>query len=175
MTPGFSLRYTSPSKSYLTEDELDLVRDSQLIEQRIPVYIKLAEKRLVVLGILKVDESEKSKKKKKSERKENKEGTDENAYLLDFTRSELLRGYAQALDEAMSNIDDAYERKLDVRQPLEDLEKFTRETIPLLEGYKPNDESEKAALTHALEIANEALSGAKKALTIIPKTEKKKK
>src|SRR6185436_844577 len=52
-------------KEYFTEDELDLVRDAQELSTRVPVYIKLAERRLIILGI-----HEKSEKQKEKERKD---------------------------------------------------------------------------------------------------------
>ena len=160
-------------KGYLTEEELDLVRDAQDVHQRVPLYLKLAEKRLVTLGLL--ESKEKPKKKKKDDKKSKDESTkiEDDSYLLDFTRAELLRGYLQAIDEAMSNIEDAYERKFDVRKSLEDLEKFTRETLPLLEHYEPKDEAEKPTLVDSITKAKAAMDGAKDALEIVPKTEKK--
>ncbi len=75
----------------------------------------------------------------------------------------------------MTNIDDAYSRKLDVRDPIEDLAKFTRDTVPLLEKFKPRNASEKSALQDAIDKANQASADAKEALKIVPKTEKKRK
>ena len=46
----------------------------------------------------------------------------------------------------MTNIDDAYSRKLDVRDSLEDLAKFVRDTLPLLEKFKPRNDVERLAL-----------------------------
>src|SRR5262249_15873730 len=100
---------------------------------------------------------------------------DEMAYLHDFTRSELLRGYIEALEEIMSNIDDNYDRKLDVRGAVEDLEKFSRETLPLLEKFQPKTDAEKRALQDEIDKAKETNASAKDALKKVPKTEQKKK
>src|ERR1041385_558684 len=51
-------------KEYFTEDELDLVRDAQELGPRVDVYINLAERRLIILGV-----AEKSEKQKEKERK----------------------------------------------------------------------------------------------------------
>jgi len=75
----------------------------------------------------------------------------------------------------MTNIDDAYSQKLDVRDSIEDLAKFTRVTIPLLEKYKPKNASDRTAVEKAIEKAKQAASDAKVALSIVPKTEKKRK
>src|SRR5436305_8926665 len=142
-------------KEYFTEDELDLIRDAQDLGERVPVYIKLAERRLVFLGLMEKSEKEKEKERKEREKREkekkkagdtratsNKVDPDDTSYLADFTSAELLRGYIQALEEVTTNIDYAYSRKLDVRGSLEDREKFTLETIPVLEKFKPKNDIE---------------------------------
>jgi len=175
-------------KEYFTEDELDLIRDAQELSQRVPVYFKLAERRLIFLGLMEKSEKEKEKERKEREKREkekkkagdtratsNKVDPDDTSYLADFTSPELLRGYIQALEEVTTNIDDAYSRKLDVRDQLEDLEKFTRETIPVLEKFKPKNDVEKRAMEDAMEKANEVKQQAVDALKSVPKTEKKRK
>jgi hypothetical protein len=182
--------YSAPKKEYFTEDELDLIRDAQEVNVRVPTYLKLAERRLVFLGIMEKSDQliEKEKKEKEKRQKEAKKGPgrdsranadkaplDDTSYLDDFTPAELLRGYIQALDEAMTNIDDAYSRKLDVRDPIEDLVKFTRDTVPLLEKFKPKNAAERSALQDAIDKGNQASADAKEALKVVPKTEKKRK
>jgi len=182
--------YAVPKKEYFTEDELDLIRDAQDLSVRVPTYLKLAEKRLVFLGIMEkrqdeVEKEQKQKEKRANEEKKkpnldsranaNKAPLEDTSYLEDFTHTELLRGYIQAIDESMTNIDDAYERKLDVRDPIEDLVKFTQTTIPLLQKYMPKNSGERSALQDAIDKANQAQNDAKEALKIVPKTEKKRK
>lgn len=180
--------FSAAKKEFFTEAELDLIRDAQELRFRVPAYFKLAERRLIFLGLMEKSEKEKEKERKEKEKfeKEQKKASDkgitapkppidEMKYLSDFSRSELLRGYIQALDEVMSNIDDAYERKLEVRDQLEELEKFTRETIPVLEKFQPKSDNERAAMNDSIERAKEALNGAKESLNLVPKTEKKKK
>jgi hypothetical protein len=178
----------APKKEYFTEDELDLIRDAQELNMRVPTYLKLAERRLIFLGLMEKSQQqiEKERKEKEKRAKEKKKGTldsranadkapiDDMSYLDDFAPAELLRGYIQALDEIMTNIDDAYNRKLDVRDSVEDLAKFTRDTIPLLEKFKPKNQAERAALQDAVDKANEASTEAKDALKVVPKTEKKR-
>lgn len=176
-----------PKKDYLTEEELDLIRDAQEISLRVPTYLRLAEKRLVVLGLTEKSEKDREKERRDQEKyeKEKKKAGDkadkvkppenEFAYLEDFTRSELLRGYIQVLEEVMSNIDDAYTRKADVRDSLEELEKFSRETLPIVQKFQPKSDNERVAFEEAVDKARESLNGAKEALSIVPKTEKKAK
>ena len=182
--------FAIPKKEYFTEDELDLIRDAQELNQRVPVYFKLAERRLIFLGLMEKSDKEKEKEQKEKEKREkdkkkakagdtrataNKVDPDDTSYLADFTSAELLRGYIEALDEITANIDYAYSRKLDVRDPLEDLEKFARETIPVLEKFKPKNNSERAAMEEAIDKAKETQEQAKEALNTVPKTEKKRK
>jgi hypothetical protein len=75
----------------------------------------------------------------------------------------------------MSNIDEAYTRRLEVRNSLEDLEKFTRETATALAKFEPKNNSEQLALSEAMDKAKEANNGAKEAMSVVPKTEKKRK
>ena len=178
----------APKKEYLTEDELDLIRDAQELSQRVPTYLQLAQRRLIFLGLMEKSAEQREKERKEREKREkeqkksvdtrataNKAPVDDTSYLDNFTPAELLRGYIQALDEIMTNIDDAYSRKLDVRDSLEDLVKFTGQTIPLLEKFKPKNASDRAAMQDAIDKATQAAADAKQALSIVPKTEKKRK
>jgi len=180
--------HAAPKKEYFTEDELDLIRDAQELNMRVPTYLKLAERRLIFLGIMEKSqqEIEKERKAKEKRAKQQKKGPldsranadkaplDDTSYLEDFSPAELLRGYIQALDEIMTNIDDAYNRKLDVRDSVEDLVKFTRDTIPLLEKFQAKNQAEREALKDAVKKANEASHDAQEALRVVPKTEKKR-
>ena len=179
---------TAAKKEYFTEDEQDLIRDAQELSQRVPVYFKLAERRLIFLGLMEKSEKEKEKERQEKQKRErekkkagdtrataNKVDPDDTSYLADFTSAELLRGYIEALDEITSNIDYAYSSKLDVRDSLEDLEKFTLETIPVLEKFKPKNDTERVAIEEAIEKGKETQAETKEALRSVPKTEKKRK
>lgn len=182
----------APPADYLTKAEVDEIRDTQEIDRRIPLFLKFAETRLFYLGLAEGNPYEENKpgrvqrfalavgKILQPGAKEDIEGQEKKAEeiratldadLREFSRSELLRGYHQALDEAMDNIDDAYERRRgDVRGPLEDLKKFADKSIPMLKRFEPENEFEEDALGDAIEQAELALEGATKALKTIPKT-----
>jgi hypothetical protein len=172
-------------QEYFTEGELDLIRDAQELSARVPAYFDLAERRLIILGVAEKSDKQKERERKAQEKYDKdtkkagpKAGTikkpeDQLEYLYDFTRAELLRGYMQALDEVMDNIDDHFSRKLDVRDALEDLEKFTRESLPQLQKFQPKSQSERTALEEAIEKNKQANDGAKEAMKKVPKTEKK--
>src|SRR5215472_2150181 len=175
-------------KEYFTEDEIDLIRDAQNLTARVPAYFNLAERRLIFLGLMEksAQQIEKEKKAKEKRAKEDKKSADTRAtakkaplddtsYLDDFTPAELLRGYIQALEEVTVTIDDTYSRKLDVRDSLEDLAKFVHDTQPVLEKFKPKNETERLAIEDAMEKAKQTATDTKEALAIVPKTEKKRK
>ena len=176
----------APPKEYFTQDELDIIRDAQELNVRVPAYFNLAERRLIILGVAEKSEKQKEKERKAQEqyeREKKKAGdkasrvkppADDLAYLHDFTQAELLLGYTQAINEVMNNIDDHYSRKLDIRSAIEDLEKFTRETLPQLEKFQPKNTSEREALEEAIDKNRLANQGAKDAMAKVPKTEKKK-
>jgi hypothetical protein len=176
-------------KEYFTEDELDLIRDAQELSARVPAYVKLAERRLIFLGLMEKSAEQIEKERKEKEKREkaqkksttdtrataNKAPIDDTSYLDNFTPAELLRGYIQALDEITTNIDDNYSRKLDVRDSLEDLAKFVRNTLPLLEKFKPKNDVERLAISDAIDKARQTAADTKEALGVVPKTEKKRK
>jgi hypothetical protein len=180
--------FAAAKKEYFTEDELDLIRDAQELGMRVQTYFKLAERRLIFLGVMEKskEQIEKERKDKEKRAKEQKKTVDTRAsadkapiedtsYLDTFTPAELLRGYIQALDEVTTNIDDAYSRKLDVRDSLEDLAKFIKDTVPLLEKFKAQNESERAALQDVFDKAKQTAADTKEALSVVPKTEKRRK
>jgi len=180
--------FAAAKKEYFTEDELDLIREAQELGMRDQTYFKLAERRLIFLGIMEKskEQIEKERKDKDKRAKEQKKSVDTRAsadkapiedtsYLDTFTPAELLRGYIQALDEVTTNIDDAYSRKLDVRDSLEDLAKFIKDTVPLLEKFKAQNAGERAALQDGFDKAKQTAADTKEALNSVPKTEKKRK
>src|SRR5438552_18050181 len=98
---------------------------------RVSALLRLADLRLTALGLKEKTAKEIDLERKADEqhRKEVKEAQKAgkaapkaaekpDVYLADFTRSELVGGYTEALDEIMNDIDDSYNRKLDVRDAL---------------------------------------------------------
>ena len=191
VTGGLSLAAATAAE-YFTELEIDQIREAQEIARRVPVFLNIAETRLVYLGLKEAEKQEEEGKVSKvakalssvfqpgmaaeidkAEDEAQTQAEENDRELVEFTRTELLRGFYQALEEAMDNIDDAYERKRgDVRGPLENLKKFMEETIPLLKRFEPETSREKSAINDALEQAELALEGAESALKIVPKTPK---
>jgi hypothetical protein len=93
---GLSAAARSPqTRDHLTEKEIDLVRDAQELDKRIDVFIKAADRRLLVIKGMGAANSKDSKK-------------DAELWgdLPSGTRSELVGDIAKILDEAITNIDD---------------------------------------------------------------------
>ena len=181
----------SLAADYFTEVEIEQIREAQSIERRIPVFLEIANIRLVRLGLVEGEEEVDNEEGGGNSitrgiiRILSPEAADELERIDDelsaltndlsmFSRGDLLRGYYQAIEEAMDNIDDAYERdRGDVRKPLENLLEFVENTIPALGEFSPDDGNEEIALEDAIEIAELARDGATEALDIVPQTEER--
>lgn len=181
----------SVAADYFTEVEIEQIREAQSIERRIPVFLEIANVRLVQLGLVEGEEEVDNEEgggnfitrgiirilspeaANELERIDNELSELTNDLSM-FSRGDLLRGYYQAIEEAMDNIDDAYERdRGDVRKPLENLLEFVENTIPVLGEFSPDDGNEEIALEDAIEIAELARDGATEALDIVPQTEER--
>jgi cell shape-determining protein MreC len=174
---------------YVTEEEEDVIRDAQGLQMRVPVFLKLLDNRIVALGLRERTAKEREQTKKdiadyERDKKEIEKLKIENAelrakplnpdiYLRNATRSELLRGYMQIIDETMDNIDDAFDQHLDVRESVESLEKFVSEQLPKLKKLEAKTSAETSALKSTITHSEQALEEIHEALKSIPKTEKK--
>ncbi len=187
--PGPEVR----AADYFTEAEIEQIRTAQSLEQRIPVLLKIAEIRLGLLGLVetdgRLDEADKPGGNAITRaiirvmdpaaaaeiERAREDVPDFENNLRDFTPAELLRGYYQAIDETMDNIDDAYERggRGDVRGAIEQLFEFTGASLPALGNFEPSNENEEVALEDAIEIAELARNGASEALDVVPQTERR--
>jgi hypothetical protein len=87
------------SREHLTPQEIELVKDTQILDKRIELFIKAAERRLLALNG--VDAASTKQLKKDSEKW---------GELPSGTRVELIGDIARILDEAITNIDDVSSR-----------------------------------------------------------------
>jgi hypothetical protein len=92
-------------REHLTTQEIDLVKDAQELDKRIGVFIKAADRRLLVLTGANAP-SEKQKKK----------DSESWGDLPTGSRAELIGDIARIFDEAITNIDDVSAR--DENNPL---------------------------------------------------------
>jgi hypothetical protein len=93
----FGSRASAQQRDHLTEKEVDWVREVQMIDKRIEVFVKAADRRLTVL----INPSAVQAKKE-----EEKWGP-----LPTGTKTELLQDYKRILEEAEEKLDDAFDRK----------------------------------------------------------------
>jgi hypothetical protein len=73
----------------------------------------------------------------------------------------------------MDNINDAYDRKHDVRPAVEELEQFVRAQQGRLRKFEPKTASETSALDAALNHSEETLDEIREVLKTLPRTERK--
>jgi hypothetical protein len=179
------------SREYFTDEEIDYLRDAQGLAQRVPALLRLANIRLVSLYMKEKSKEDKELEKRiaeihdelvgkpptktapKSGTKPGEQPIDNGRpYLNDLSRTELLRGYIEALEEIQDDIDNAYRDKQDVRGVLEQFEKFLRESNPLLRRFQSKNDEEFQAILDAKSTTQEGLDDAQDALKKVPKTEK---
>ena len=152
---------------YLTEEEDDHVREAQAPDDRIKVFMRIADRRLAALNPpppLPTDE----KARKKAEEKIAEE-TKEWGELPKLDRVVLLRHYARAIEESIAKLEDSYERNPKSKalaKALEMLREATDRHLQTLRGLmnEVKDPKETDALRHAIEEAETANDGARKGI-----------
>ncbi|HEX9928626.1 MAG TPA: hypothetical protein VGB02_08835 [Pyrinomonadaceae bacterium] len=95
-----SFSVSAQKRDHLTEAEIEIIRDTQELDLRTKVFVKAAERRFVVLGVL--AELKPAKK--------DKDNSDWGAPPTG-TRAELLGDIAKILEEAMNNLDNVWSRE----------------------------------------------------------------
>jgi hypothetical protein len=97
--------FSPQSRDHLTPQEVDLVKEAQILDKRVDVFVKAADRRLLVLsGGAAVSE------------KQLKKDSEKWGDLPTGSRAELVGDIAHIFDEAITNIDDVSSR--DERNPL---------------------------------------------------------
>jgi len=184
------------SREYFVDEEIEYLRDAQGVAQRIPALLRLANIRLVSLSMKEKSKEDKELEKRIAEIHDELTGRPaakstppppapkpgdkprepakdvSRPYLNDLSRTELVRGYIEALEEIKSDIDNAYRDKQDARGVLEQFEKFLRESNPLLRRFQARGNDEFEAILDAKSATEESLDDAQDALKKVPKTEK---
>ncbi len=131
-------------RDHLTEQEVDLIRDFQEIDKRTEIFIKAAERRLLVLA-----DPNATQKKKEEETW---------GPLPKGSKLELLQDYKRILEEAEEKLDDWYNRGPKDNLLSKALNKFreaaTRQ-VAQLRALAPQmtDKREQRALAEAIEEA----------------------
>ena len=149
---------------YLTEEEDTHVREAQKPDERIKVFIKIADRRLAALTGAPAPAATDSKAQKKLEEETREWGT-----LPNLSRIQLLRHYTRAIAEGMAKLQDAYGRNPKssaIPNALTALRDATDRHIQTLKSLESGakDEKELAALKDAIEQAETANQGARDGL-----------
>lgn len=166
----FAPTANAQKRDHLTPQEVDLVKEAQALDKRIDVFIKAADRRLLVIngGASGLDAKNAKQLKKDAERW---------GELPTGTRAELVTDIARILDEAITNIDDVSARY--ERNPLipKSLRKLAQAVNTMMEQLKPlraqiKTDSEIASFESLNEGAQSILEAATK---LPPEVEKKAK
>lgn len=153
-------------RDHLTPQEVDLVKEAQVLDKRTDVFIRAAERRLLVInGSAAANEKQ---LKKEAERW---------GELPTGSRAELIGDIARIVDEAITNIDDVALK--DERNPLiaKSLRKLAASVTSIMNQLKPlsasaKNEAEIASFEQLNENAQSILEAAGK---LPPEVEKKAK
>src|ERR1043166_8707327 len=118
----------TPQRDHLTPQEVDLVKEAQVLDKRIDVFIRAAERRLMVISNSAGAAANTKQLKKESERW---------GELPSGSRAELVGDIARIFDEAITNIDDVSAR--DERNPLigKSLRKLAASVNTIMGQLKP--------------------------------------
>ena len=142
---GFIVQAATPQRDHLTPQEVDLVKEAQILDKRIDVFIKAAERRLMVINNSAAANAKLLKKD--SERW---------GELPTGSRAELVGDIARIFDEAITNIDDVSGR--DERNPLiaKSLRKLATAVNTIMGQLKPfTAEAKSDAEIASFEMLNE--------------------
>jgi hypothetical protein len=167
LLPAFVFQANAFQRDHLTQQEVDLVKDAQILDKRIDVFIHAAERRLMVINGSATATANAKQLKKDSERW---------GELPTGSRAELVSDIARILDEAITNIDDVSSR--DERNPLiaKSLRKLALAVNSIMGQLKPlsadaKSEAEVASFEMLNEDAQSILEAANK---LPPEVETKK-
>ncbi len=94
------------ARDHLTPQEVDLVKDAQILDKRIDVFIKAADRRMIALGgVANPAETQNSKAAKQAKKDAELWGE-----IPTGSRAELIGDIARIFSEAITNIDDVSAR-----------------------------------------------------------------
>ena len=113
-------------RDHLTPQEVDLVKDAQVLDKRIEIFIKAADRRMLVIN-----------SSAEANAKQLKKDSEKWGELPTGTRAELMSDVSRIFDEAITNIDDVSSR--DEKNPLipKALRKLAAAASRIVEQLKP--------------------------------------
>lgn len=155
-------------RDHLTQQEVDLVKEAQILDKRIEVFVKAAERRLMVINGTSAANAKQLKK-----------DAERWGELPTGSRFELVGDIARIYDEAITNIDDVSAR--DERNPLipKALRRLAQSVTSTMEQVKPlrteaKSEADIASLELLHEDAQSILAAANRLPPEVVDTKKKK-
>lgn len=153
-----SFAAAAQARDHLTPQEVELVQEAQVLDQRTEIFVKAIQRRMIALNLMQAQVVNNKQAQKESERW---------GELPKGTRAELIGDIARILEEATTNIDDVSFhdeknpllskalRKLDTAA-----EQIVAQMTPLGEQAKSPDEI--SNISQALENAHTIIDAAKK-------------
>lgn len=151
-------------RDYLTPQEVDLVKEAQILDKRIEVFIKAAERRMLVINGAAAANAKQLKKD--SERW---------GELPTGSRAEMISDIARIVDAAIDNIDNVSEH--DERNPLigKSLRKLATAVNSIMTQLKPlSAEAKSDAEIASFEQLHEGVQSILDAVTKLPPEVEKK-
>ena len=117
---------TLQKRDHLTPQEVDLVKEAQALDKRIDVFIKAAERRVMVIN-----------GSSTANAKQLKKDAERWGELPSGSRADLVSDIAHIFDEAITNIDDVSSR--DERNPMipKSLRKLAQSVTTIMTQLKP--------------------------------------
>ena len=141
-------------REHLTEQEVEMVRDTQELDRRVALFVKIAERRVVAATAATTAPATSAKESEKW------------GELPKGTRTQLFKDLARVLDEAINNIDDVGARSPNnslipkaVKHLAAAAARFLPQLTPLRAGAEEEDERE--ALEQVIESLQQVLDAAK--------------
>jgi len=153
---GFSAQ--AQSRDHLTQQEVDLVKEAQILDKRIDVFIKAVERRMMVIN-----------NSAAANAKQLKKDSERWGELPTGSRAELVSDIARIFDEAITNIDDVSSR--DERNPLiaKSLRKLAQAVNSIMAQLKPlSTDAKSDAEIASFELLNEDAQSILEAATRLP-------
>ncbi len=147
------------SRDHLTPKEVELVQDAQVLDQRIDVFVKAMERRMIIITGIQPAQASHSNKPSKD--------ADKWGELPKGTRAELIDDVARILEESITNIDDVsmHDEKNPLlakalRQLAASATQIASQLTPIREQARSAEEL--SSLEQALENAQSIVDAAKK-------------
>ena len=160
----FIVHAAQPQRDHLTQQEVDLVKEAQILDKRIEVFIKAAERRMMVIT-----------GSASANAKQLKKDSERWGELPTGSRAELVSDIARIFDEAITNIDDVSTR--DERNPLigKSLRKLAQAVNSIMGQLKPlSAEAKTDAEIASFELLNEDAQSILEAVNKLPPEVEKK-